>query len=117
MFLGQPLMQFEAAIAALDDRAQRLVLQRVEGFRVAKKIGHPDQHVAQQGLGLLGLALQQSAIGRQVAQAVHLQSPLEAAQHGGALVVAEVMAGARAQAWRDRAPASLAAHERDRLLP
>ncbi|MNP08587.1 hypothetical protein D3C76_1006640 [compost metagenome] len=71
-----------------------IALQRLEGFAVAKEIGHADQHVAQQFPGFLRMSLQVLVIGGQIRLRGHLQAPLDAAQHRRALVVLEVMASA-----------------------
>jgi hypothetical protein len=76
---------------------QNQALQRIEGFAVAVKAGHPDQQVLAQGLHFDGIAAQQLVIAGQVGHPTHLQAPLQAAQQRRPPVMREIMAGALAQ--------------------
>ncbi len=89
------------APAAVHDLGHHLALQRVERFAVAEEVGDADQHVVQQRPRFLRTLLQEIPIGRQVLLHVDLHAPLDPAQHGGALVVAEVVAGAHRQDFKD----------------
>ncbi|KAF1067959.1 MAG: hypothetical protein GAK45_01524 [Pseudomonas citronellolis] len=81
----------------LEQSRDDLALQRLEGFAVAEEVGHPDQHVVEQVPGFLRVGLQVGAVARQVVEVVDLQATLDAAQHGGTLVVLEIMTGTGAQ--------------------
>lgn len=80
---------------------QHIALNGFEGFAVTEEVGHADQHVAEQGLGFFRGILQVVVIGAEVRLAGDLHAPLDAAQHGGALVVFEIVTGAAAQVQQD----------------
>ncbi|MND96153.1 hypothetical protein D3C80_884350 [compost metagenome] len=68
--------------------------QGLERFTVAEEVGHADQHVLEQQLGFLGGGPQVSQVTVEVGDGVDLQAALDAAAHGCALVLVEVVPGA-----------------------
>lgn len=80
-----------------DEPGERFGRQRLEGGRVAEEVGDADEQLAEQGLDLEGVALQEREV------AVHALDPgdghaaLDAAAEGVGLVVREVVPAAVAQ--------------------
>ncbi len=63
---------------------------------IAKEVGHADQQVAQQSLDFARALAQHRHIRADLGDAMHLHAAADPAQHGRALIVAEIMAGAHA---------------------
>ena len=80
---------------------QHVPLQGLEGFAVAEEVGHTDQHVCQQRRGLGGVLLEVVQVAGEVALPGHVQAAFNAPQHGGALVVLEIVPRVAAQLQED----------------
>jgi hypothetical protein len=72
---------------------QDVPFQRLEGFAVAEEVRHADQHVLQQRWALPRIVADEVTVRLQGLQSVDLHAALDAAQHGGPLVAAEVVPG------------------------
>lgn len=97
---GRPDAYFASALGWLglaDQLRQHMAFQRLEGLAVTEEVGDTDQHVGQQGRGLFAVVFQVAQVGAKVGLPGHVQPALDAPQHGGALVMLEVMPGDTAQ--------------------
>ena len=86
---------------AVEQRRNHFPLEKLEGFAIPEELRDPDQHVAQQCAGLVRRCSQEIPVRRQVALAIELHAPLDATEHRGALVEAEVMPRAHTQMHQD----------------
>lgn len=86
-----------AGLDGLEQAGQHIPLQGFECFTVTKEVGHADQQVAEQGLGFIRMVLQVAVVGGQIRLGSDLHPPFDTAQHRGAFVVLEIMAGTGAQ--------------------
>ncbi len=100
--------------AAREQRGHHRVVQFLPHRRVAEEAGDADQHLVEQQVELLRVAAQEGFVGGQRVQAVHRQTPLDAAQQRAGLVQRQVVFAALAQQSQDGTEGLLCGYVRRR---
>ena len=94
---GRPDANLVACTLVGEQRRNDLAPQEIEGFGVAKEAGDVDQEIAEKKLRFVRLAAQLREIVLARRGTDHLHAALDAAKHGRALVLAEIVAESHAQ--------------------
>ena len=85
----------KGAVAAFPpQQGQQVLLQMVERLPVAEKLGHPNQQLLKQGIYFGWGFLQKTHIVRKMLNLVRVHAPLDAPEHGIALIKRKVVPGA-----------------------